>query len=101
MKQRYLIEYENAHFHGGYLNVVVWAEGMNDAVLRAEEFMENSQRELFTKEYGESVSADEEYADESAVSISSVTLLDEKHPYWESFIDKDQAEFYPIIGMPY
>lgn len=96
-----MIDYENAHWCGGQLHVVVWAQDEIEAEILASDFMEETQRELFSDEYGESLLEDEEYEDESAVSVNSVELLDENHEYWKYFVDKTQESFYPIIGMPY
>jgi hypothetical protein len=102
MKQRYLIDYENAHWCGGQMNVVVWAENETEAEILAADYMEETQREQFSQEYGDSVCEDEEYEDESAVSINSIELFDEGHKEWEFFMNPTQrAAFYPIIGMPY
>ena len=102
LKQRYLIDYENAHWCGGQMNVVVWAHDEEEARVLAADHMEETQREQFSSEYGDSVCEDEEYEDESAVSINSVELFDEGHPQWEFFMNAAQRDaFYPIIGMPY
>jgi hypothetical protein len=103
LKNRYLIEYENAHWCGGQLNVVVWAPNEDEARILASDHMEECQRELYSDQYGESVDedGDEEYVDETAVSINTVELLNEEHPDWEYFIEASQQEFYPIVGMPY
>lgn len=102
LKQRYLIDYENAHWCGGQMNVVVWADDEIDAVIKASDYMEDAQREQFSDEYGDSISEDEEYADESAVSVNSVDLFDEGHDQWEFFMNPVQRDnFYPIVGMPY
>jgi hypothetical protein len=101
-KQRYLIDYENAHWCGGQLNVVVWAKSEDEASTLAEDHMEETQRELFSGEYGDSADGgDEEYCDESAVSINSITLLDDKHKLWSYFTMRGQESFYPIVGWPY
>jgi hypothetical protein len=102
MKNLYLIDYENAHWCGGQLNVVVYAYDEQDAIMRADYHMDSEQRELFSDEYGESVAegGDEEYADECAYSINSVELFDKNHQEWAFFKDPTQSEFYPIVGEP-
>lgn len=94
----YLIKYENAHWCGGELAVVVWAEDEYEAEALVSDHMEETQRELFSDEYGESVSEDDEYADERAYSVNSVEPFDESHPEWKFFKDPSQASFYPVIG---
>lgn len=97
-KNKYLIDYENAHWCGGQLYVVVNAESADEAQYLAENHMEECQRELFSDEYGDSVNGgDEEYADECAVSINSVEFLDENNEHWKFYKDPSQASFYPEI----
>lgn len=91
---KYLIDYENAHWCGGQLYVVVNADSEEDALDKAEYHMEESQRELFMDEYEES----SEYEDECPYSINSVSILDEANENWEFYKDPSQAEFYPEIS---
>lgn len=97
MKQLYIIDYENAHWCGGQLNVCVWATDPEDARIEASDHMEQEQRELFSDQYEE----EPEYSDDSAVSINSVEVFDETHPEWIYYNDPGQrAAFYPTIGEP-
>jgi len=93
--KKYLIDYENAHWCGGQLYVVVNALTEEDALEKAEWHMEECQRELFYDEYNGEYN--ENYDDESSVVINSVSVLDEKNEFWEYYIDPSQAEFYPEI----
>jgi hypothetical protein len=94
---KYLIDYENAHWCGGNLYVVVNAVNETDAEIKAADWMEETQRELYVDEYGESISKDEEYADECAYSVNSVELFTPEHTNWKWYKDPGQAEFYPEI----
>lgn len=94
-KQLYLIDYECAHWCGGPSNVVVWAEGEDDAREVASYHMEEEMRELFSDEY-----EDEEHDDESSVSVISVEEFGPDHEEWKFFLDPSQSQFYPIIGEP-
>ncbi len=99
-KQLYLIDYENAHWCGGQLNVCVWAEDEDDARCIASDHMEEMQYELFADEYAEE--GDDSLSDESAVSINSVELFDENHEQWQFYLKPDQrASFYPTMGNPH
>jgi hypothetical protein len=97
---RYIIDFENAHWCGGQANCVVFAESPDEALIKAEVYMEEYQRELFSDEYGESVDGgDEEYADDCAYTVNSVELFDETHEEWEFYQDPVQrANFYPEIN---
>ena len=59
-KQLYIIDYDNAHWCGGNLNVVVWARDEDHAVEVAEWFMDEQQRELFLAEFEEEPEAAED-----------------------------------------
>lgn len=98
-KQLYLIDYENAQWCGGQLNVVVWAQDADEAALLAEDHMTEVQRQLFADEYEDYA---EEYGedDESPVSVNSVEPFGPKHEQWEFYLDPSQAEFYPVVGEP-
>ena len=91
---KYIIEYENAHWYGGSLYVVVNANSAEEAEDKASDHMESEQRELFFDEYEES---NGEFDDESAASVASVEILDETNEYWPFYKDPGQAEFYPEI----
>lgn len=91
---KYIIDYENAHWCGGQLYVVVNAKNEYEAQEKAEMHMEECQRELFADEY---VEAKEEFDDESAVSVNSVEEFDVNHEYWRFYKDPSQAEFYPEL----
>ncbi len=100
MKTRFLIDYENAHWCGGQLNVVVWANDEEDARDVASDHMEEEQRALFEDHYN-NPDEDEDYSDESAVSITSVEEFNETHDQWEFFMNPSQrAAFYPEVGQP-
>lgn len=90
---KYLIEYENAHWCGGTLHVVVNANSAEEAEDKAMDHMESEQRELFFDEYEDS---NGEF-DESAVVINSIEILDEDNDYWPFYNDPSQSEFYPEI----
>lgn len=98
-KQLYLIDYECAHWCGGSSNVVVWAEGEDDAREVASYHMEEEMRELFSGEYEDAEEEDVLY-DESAVSINSVEEFGPDHEEWQFFLKPSQSQFYPIIGEP-
>jgi hypothetical protein len=90
---KYIIDYENAHWCGGQLHVVVSAMDEVDALTKAEYWMEETQRELFADEYFE----DGDYNDESAVVINSVNILDASNEHWEDYCNPSQSSFYPEI----
>lgn len=95
---KYLITYENAHWCGGELNVVVNASSKEDAVDKASMHMEEAQRELFDDHYNDE--DDESYGyldDEQAYSVVLVEEFNEKHSEWVYYINPGQAEFYPEI----
>lgn len=97
---KYLIDYENAHWCGGQLNVVVNAESESEALQKAEYHMEACQRELFAHEYEEDEEDEETcgaFDDECAYAVNSVEILDEDNEYWRFYKDPSQAEFYPEI----
>jgi hypothetical protein len=98
MKKLYLIDYENAHWCGGQLNVVVWAHDEEDAIVEAEYHMEEEQRELFSDEYNDE--EDKEYADDQAYTVNSVEPFDENHEQWKFYQDSSQSSFYPVVGSP-
>ncbi len=100
MKQLYLIEYENSHWCGGNLNVVVWAENEDDASYVAGDHMDECQRELFDDHY-ESEIDDEDEREEAQgcpTSVISVEAFDRHHEQWKYFIDPSQHSFYPVVG---
>lgn len=98
-KPMWLIDYENAHWCGGQLNVVVHADSADEALYLAEDHMADEQRELFSEEYGESVREDEEYSDECPYTVNSVEAFGPEHEEWKFFQDPIQrANFYPVIG---
>ena len=94
MKQLYIIEYENAHWCGGQLNCVVWADDATEAEMLASDWMEECQRELFSDSYADEK---EDYDDGSAVTVNHIQLLAgskfEKH-----YNDPTQSEFYPCVN---
>jgi predicted glycosyl hydrolase (DUF1957 family) len=96
MKQRFIITYESMHWCGGESHVVVWAEDAEDAVFRAEYFMEENMRELFSEEIAEEEMDD----DECQHTVTSVEVLDETSEYWTYYNDPSQSSFYPEIGEP-
>jgi hypothetical protein len=98
MKNLYIIDYENAHWCGGQLHVVVWAYSPAHAEILVSDWMEETQRELFADEYGESVSEDEEFADERAYTVNSVSILDINNEHWEFYNDPSQESFYPVVN---
>ena len=95
-KTLWLIDYENAHWCGGQLNVVVWAETADEALYLAEGHMEDCQRELFSDYVDED--SDEIDLEESFVSVSSVEEFNEDHESLKFFKMPGQESFYPVIG---
>lgn len=97
MKKRYLIDYENAHWCGGQLNVVVYADSEDEARDIAEQHMIEAQLELFSSEYEEEPDA----AEECPYVINSIEEFDENHDDWQFYQDPvQQANFYPEVGEP-
>ena len=95
MKQLYIIVYENSRWCGGELNVLVWATSEDEANELASDFMEETQRELFSDQEDEE-EEDDEYED-SAVTINSTKLLDDSDH--NEFTDRSGDEtYYPMIG---
>lgn len=101
-KKLWLIDYENAHWCGGQLNVVVWAETADEALYLAEGHMEDEQRELFSDHAEEQCEEDEDDSIlmESFVSVNSVVEFNEDHDEWKFFQMPGQSSFYPVIGEP-
>jgi hypothetical protein len=98
MKKLYIIDYENAHWCGGQLYVVVWAQSPEHAETIASDWMEEQQRTLFEDEYGDvAEEEDGDYNNESAYIVNSVSLLDKDNEHWRFFHDPSQLEFYPTI----
>jgi hypothetical protein len=97
MKKLFLIDYENAHWCGGQLNVCVWAESGDEAVLLAEDHMADEQRELYSDEYMEA--EDDWMADECPYTVNRVEEFGPSHEEWKFYMDPTQRnEFYPTIG---
>lgn len=96
-KKLWLIDYENAHWCGGQLNVCVWAETADEALYLAEDHMENEQRELFSDHVDEE--NDDIDLEESFVSINSVEEFNETHDSWQFFKMPGQESFFPVIGQ--
>ncbi len=97
VKKLFLIEYENMHWCGGSLNVVVWAIDEDDAREVAEDHMETEQRELFMAELED----EPELEEDSAHTVNSVEEFDPSHDQWQWFADPQQrAHFYPVVGYP-
>lgn len=94
-KQLYIIDYENAHWCGGQLNVCVWADSPTEASLIAEDHMIDAQRELFYDEYAECEEGEDE---DCPYTINDIEVMDKNHECWEFFNRPDQSEFYPVIG---
>lgn len=95
--KRFLIKYENSHWCGGQLAVVVWAQNEEEARDAAGPFMDETQFELFSNQYEEEPDND----DGCYASVNSVEEFDHVHAEWKYFVNKNQEQFYPIIGMPY
>jgi hypothetical protein len=93
MKQLFIIEYENAHWCGGQLNCLAWAHSPEGAIDAASEFMEETQRELFSDHYDE----EGRYDGEPTVTVIGVMLMagSEFEKYYN---DASQAEFYPVVN---
>jgi hypothetical protein len=97
MKNLYLIDYENAHWCGGQLYVVVSAPSAEHAECLAADWMEETQRELFVDEYGDEEEC-QDFAEEVAYIVNSVELLNEEHEHWQWYKDPSQSSFYPVIN---
>lgn len=91
---KYIIDYENSHWCGGQLFVVVNAKNEDEAQDLAEVHMTETQRELFSDEYEE----DGEFEDESPYTVNSVEEFTPNHEYWRFYKDPSQSEFYPEIN---
>lgn len=95
---KYIITYENAHWCGGELHVVVnAAESAEDAEIQASDWMEETQRELFSTEYDEQENEGADYSDECAYTINSVEILDVNNEHWKFYTDPSQSSFYPEL----
>lgn len=94
---KYLIDYENAHWCGGQLYVVVNAKNEYEAQEKAAQHMEECQRELFADEYEEDEESCGDFDDECVYVVNSIEILDEDNEYWPFYNDPSQAEFYPEI----
>ena len=93
----WLIEYENAYWCSGQLNVVVEAETEAQARFMAGDFMDETQRELFQDEIAEAFEEDPDFDDSCMAVVNSVELFDENHEQWKFFKNPSQSEFYPVI----
>ena len=93
---KYIIDYENAHWCGGQLFVVVNANSAEEAENKAADWMEETQRELFSDEYNDEFEG--LFDDESAYNVNSVEVLDENSEYWKFYKDESQAGFYPELN---
>lgn len=96
----WLIDYENAHWCGGQLNVVVVAETADEARYLAEDHMEEAQYELFSDHYLGEIDVDYEEGDYEApyATVNSVEEFNESHESWQFYTDPSQEQFYPTIG---
>lgn len=101
-KQLFLIEYENAHWCGGGLNVVVWAENEDAARYVAGDHMDECQRELFEDHYESEIDDEDEReeAQGNPTSVISVEEFNEAHDQWQFYMDPTQESFYPVVGEP-
>lgn len=94
MKQLYIITYENSHYCGGELHCLVWAEDEFEAEMLAADFMDETQRELFSREYCEDFDEDEI---DCPTSVTDVELLAGSD--FEKYVaDPSQASFYPYVN---
>ncbi len=95
MKQLYVIEYENAHWCGGQLHCVVWADSEDQAQDIAGYFMDETQYDLFSDHYEDDPDAD----DGGCYStVNSVELLEDSD-IKEFYADPEQrAAFYPCVN---
>ncbi len=93
MKKLWLITYDNLHWCGGELNVVVVADTADEAMYLAGDHMEECQRELFSDEI-----AEDNLEDEYQANVISVEEFDEKHKCWQYYQDPGQEQFYPTVG---
>ena len=94
MKQLYIIEYDNAHWCGGTLHCVAWANNENDAETAADLHMDECQRELFSDEYAQ----EPELEEEPSYIVNSVELLkgSKVEPYYKDPVQR--ANFYPCVN---
>lgn len=94
---KFIIYYENIHWCGGKLTVVVNANSVDEAIEKASEHMDECQRDLFAGEIEYAFEEDPEFDDSAISAINSVEILNEKHEAWEFYKDPGQACFYPEI----
>lgn len=94
-KQLYVIEYESSQWCGGGLYCVAWATSEEEAVLEADVWMEESERELFSDEYADDEGCNDE---ECAYTVNSVQLMagSEFEEYYN--MPDQRAEFYPCVN---
>lgn len=102
-KQLWIIEYENAHWCGGELHCVVWAEDETEAEDLAAEHMEQEQRELFDDHYSPSWDDGDDHDlqdmdNEQAYSVVSVEPLigSEFEVYYNDPVQREN--FYPCVN---
>lgn len=94
----WIITYENAHWCGGELYVVVLdAETAEQAEFLAGDFMDETQRELFSDEIADAFEEDPDFDDSYMASVTSIEVLDENNKHWEFYKNPSQASFYPEI----
>lgn len=93
---KYIIDYENAHWCGGQLFVIVNASSPDEAETLAENWMIETQLELFSDEYNDDEDGD--FSEECPYIVNSIEVLDESNEYWKYYKDPDQASFYPEIN---
>lgn len=93
-KELYIIDYESSQWCGGGLYCVAWATSEDEAVMEADNWMEESQRELFSDQYED----DECNEDECAYTVNSVELLvgSEYEKYYN--MPDQRAAFYPCVN---
>jgi hypothetical protein len=92
MTKRFLINYDNSIWCGGDLNVVVYADSADEALYKAEDHMEEAQRELFSDEISEGYLEEEFFT-----NVISCEELNEDHEEWSYYQDPTQSSFYPEI----
>ncbi len=94
MKQLYVIEYESFQWCGGDLCCVVWADSELDAEIKDSDWMEETQRELFSSEYNSEECDDEE----CAYTVNYVQLMagSEFEQYYN--MPDQRVAFYPCVN---
>lgn len=96
MKQIYIIDYESSQWCGGGLHCLVMADSEDHAEMIADNFMEDTQRELFGDHYDAEDSDGNE--EDCAYTVNSTELLaGSEHEKYAA--DPSQESFYPKVNF--